>query len=104
MNVEDHTKIIQEIAQNLTDSAKVTELLTSLSNDYAEVIPVVAKNVELESNMEQLRQANMKLFLQVGAVPKDTPPTPIGQPEPPIITTEEPKQFESLFNEKGELI
>jgi hypothetical protein len=103
---EEHTQIIQQIATNLGDQARVTELLTQLSDDYTETTAKLTdydtRVPQLEQDMESLRSANMKLFLKVGAEIKDpTPPTP---PTPPIEKGEEDKDpIANLFNEKGEL-
>lgn len=107
MKIEDHTKIIQDIAKNLTDQAKVTELLAELSTDYAEQTKSLAELPTLKENNEKLRSANMNLFLQVGEISKDTKPgaeqTPPGGEKTPPGGEETKLSFENLFNEKGGL-
>ena len=110
MTSEEHTQIIQEIATNLGDQAKVTTLLTKLSEDYTETSAKIseydAKVPQLEQDMESLRSANMKLFLKVGAEIKDPiPPTPPTPPTPPNDNGgTETDPYEKLFNDKGDLI
>lgn len=105
MTNEEHTRIIQEIAQNLTDQSKVTELLTSLSNDYVSTLGTIKDLEPLKEDNEKLRNANMQLFLQVGSVPKEkqTPEEPTIEDKPPIVEkTVDP--IAELFNDKGELM
>lgn len=86
------------------NQATMSEILTELSEDYEQVLTASeghsARVQELTANNETLRAVNAKLFLKVGEVPKDPPQPsePTTDPEPPTIT------FESLFNDKGELI
>lgn len=87
--------------------ARASELLANVQNSYQETLAEqeAASNraAELTTANEQLRSANMQLFLQVGKVPKDTeaPPGPkqTTEPEPEPQTP----SFDDLFNEKGEL-
>lgn len=106
MTNEEHLQIIQDIAQNLTDQAKVTELLNSLSTDYVETLAssttLLTDNEKFKTDNESLRSANMKLFLQIG----EKPATPVNTVTPAEVTQTEPElaTFDKLFNEKGELI
>ena len=82
--------------------ASMSELLTELSDDYESVLTdsesASEKVTELTKNNETLRAVNAKLFLKVGEVPKDVPKTTEQEEDIPNVT------FESLFNDKGELI
>jgi hypothetical protein len=103
MTFEEHNKIIKDIAQNLSDQAKVTELLTSLSNDYNETLTTISSLEPLKDDNEKLRNANMQLFLQVGdtskLASKEEVPQDTGKKE-----EDKKPSYEELFNEKGELI
>jgi hypothetical protein len=87
-----------EILQSLTDQAKVSTLLSELVTDNAEYVAEVTKVTEtvtkLNNDNEGLRQANMKLFLQVG----ETKPV-----EQQNKATDNTPKFDDLFNDKGEL-
>lgn len=109
MKVEEHTQIVQEIAQNLNDQAKVTELLNTLSNDYIKVNEEISKMPQLAADNEKLRSVNMKLFLQNGSTGTTTASEDIQKKEAAGTDgvegagQENKKKFEDLFNEKGEL-
>lgn len=107
MKREDHKKLITEMLGlvNADHQARASELLTTLSDDYETVLTEseghANRVTELTANNETLRAVNAKLFLKVGEVPNNPPndPTPPTEdPDKPTIT------FESLFNDKGELI
>jgi transcription-repair coupling factor (superfamily II helicase) len=87
-----------EILQNLSDQAKVSTLLTELTehNDDAvvEITTTTATATKLTTDNETLRQANMSLFLKVG----ETKPADNKKPDEDTA----PK-FEDLFDEKGDL-
>lgn len=106
MTGEEHAALIHDIAANLTDQSKVTEMLTRLSNDYTEMTEKVAKLPQLEKDNENLRSVNMKLFLQVGDKPKGTGKEVDAKEQQEtgeITNTETKPKFDDLFNEKGEL-
>lgn len=95
----------QEFQERITaigtceDEAERRVLLANLSEDgsgiYDEFDTAEAARVAAVADIEKLREANMKLFLQVGE--RKEPETP--KPEP----TEPTLKYEDLFNEKGEL-
>ena len=59
-----------------------------------------SQNSELTSANEKLRSANTDLFLQLGNKSANGMlQNQAGEPEPP----KEPRKYENLFNEKGEL-
>lgn len=108
MTHEEHKKITSELMSLATaeSQARVSELLTSLSDDYAETLTKyeTANNSlsDLQTKNETLREVNAKLFLKVGETDKET--------KKPIVEeagTKDPEPaptFDALFNEKGELI
>ena len=112
MTIEEHKNIIGEIALNLNDQAKVTTLLAELSKDYSEVtdnLKSATKNAEeLIKTNEELRSANMKLFTQIGSIPKtgeiSNEPNK-NEPTPNGVDTGNTKEltYENLFDEKGEI-
>ena len=90
---------------NADHQARASEILASLSDDYESVLSESegreTRVNELTANNETLRAVNAKLFLKVGEV-QNTPPK---DPTPPSEDPDKPKlTFESLFNDKGELI
>lgn len=87
-----------EIISNLSDQAKVSTLLAELTehNDDAvvEITNATSTATKLTADNEKLRQANLDLFLKVGAQ------KPADDKKPPEDTT--PK-YEALFDDKGNL-
>lgn len=79
------------------DEAQRRELIAQLieegGNDYDDHAAAVAARDQLQTDNEELREANMKLFKRIGVreEPEDNP-----EPKP------EPKRkFEDLFDNKG---
>ena len=79
------------------DETQRRELIAALIDDggadYDSFATATAERDKLRSDNENLREANMKLFLRVGTH-KDPDPKPGDPPK------DKPK-FEDLFNEKG---
>lgn len=106
MTREEHKAAVNKLLGMIASEHQATasELLTNLSDDYERTLSSydeAQNNVKtLTENNETLRSVNAKLFLRVGATEKET-----HKEEQP---TDKPKDnipsFESLFNEKGELI
>ena len=98
MKPEEFKAITDELLQNHTDQAKVSTLLSTLIEDYTkeseEKKTAITTSETLIADNEKLRQANMTLFLKVG----ETKP-PESKP-----AEDTPPKFESLFDEKGNLI
>ena len=89
---------IQEIGQ-CEDASQRLELLTKLKEDlepdYERLTDLEAQNSQLSSDNEDLRSANMKLFLRIGEQK-----APAKEP----FEEETPKrEFKNLFNEKGSI-
>jgi hypothetical protein len=70
MELKDFTAITSQIAQNLSNQALVTELLTKLNDDYTQETTSKTSLMEQSSQsaeqIKQLQQTNMNLFLRVG--------------------------------------
>lgn len=84
MKREEHTSIIRQIRENLSNEGMVSELLANLSDDYGTILAVNEDiNNEL-SNLraanENLRDTNMRLFLRVG---ESVPQEDVQEPEEP---------------------
>lgn len=102
MTLDDHTKLIREVRENLSDEGKISDLLSQLSEGFQTAL---AEREEMENNLnstlkdnESLRDANMKLFLRVGIDSKEKEKETISNDEEEIL------QYETLFSEKGELL
>ena len=90
------SKLREDIDNTETRSDILDQLSDTLSAAYDSVDSLNTANQELVHNNEQLRKANMKLFLQIGSEPQVTP-----EPKPQEPPARVP--FADLFNEKGEL-
>ena len=94
--------IINNLRNSFDDAENRDELLNQISNEVSALYDtndtLSSSNSEYVTANEQLRAANMKLFLQIGSEPLKK------QEEPPAEPPEKkPLKFEDLFNEKGEL-
>ena len=80
----------------------LTELSASVEADYDEREQLREQVTGYQSDNEKLRQANMKLFLRVGA---DKTDEEIEKEKTGIEKEEEkePRKFDDLFDEKGRL-
>ena len=67
---DEFQKSLNDIRSNLDDTAKVTELLESISADYSEMTKenntLCTNNEKLIKDNDNLRAVNMDLFLKVG--------------------------------------
>jgi regulator of replication initiation timing len=99
MTLEEQKAIVDSILANHTDQAQVSTNLATLVEDYKGILTDLettkSSNLKLTEDNEKIRQANFKLFEQIGEVPKHE------QNKDPEDTT--PK-FESLFDENGNLL
>ena len=107
MTREELAKLIQELHGFSTpeNQARTSEILTTISEGFENTLTASeqaqTRVSELTANNETLRDVNAKLFLKVGSKPSE----PIADPEPPKQTEPDaPISFDTLFNEKGELI
>lgn len=95
---------IKEIG-TLENEAELRDKLTELTD---EILPIFDKETELETennkykeDMEKLREANMKLFLRVGS---DKTPEEARQESTGVKDeVKEPRKFEDLFDNEGNL-
>jgi hypothetical protein len=98
MKPEEFKALTTEIMQNLTDQAKVSTILATLTEDYdAETViktTSLSTTEKLTADNEKLRQANMNLFLKVG----ETKVT-----EQPQKKEDLTPKFEDLFDANGNL-
>lgn len=98
---ERFNELIQQIGTT-EDEATRRESLASLSDEvlpiFDDIASLTATNTQLNSDMENLRSANMKLFLRVGGKTEE-------EAEKDITGIKQPEKlkFEDLFNEKGGL-
>lgn len=104
MNKDTFLERIKEIG-TLEDMVEARTKLTELSD---EVISVFDTNTDLENknrqyleDNEKLRSANMQLFLRVGAdkTEEEIKTDKVGKTE----EEKEPRKFEDLFDDKGNL-
>ena len=101
MNKDSFLEKIREIGV-MENEADIRVALTELSDS---VLPIFDEKESLESEKEKfkednekLREANMKLFLQVGdKTPAEAEKETTGEP------VKEPRKFEDLFDETGNL-
>lgn len=107
MTREEHAEIVREIIENADNPGTVAEKLAVLVDDYGEQQQAIetaaaekalleSQKNQLETQAESLRKSNMSLLLQIGTKPKDADP-------PAETPPEKTADFDSLFNEKGEL-
>lgn len=104
MKKEDFDLKLQEIGQ-LEDVAdirvKLAELSDNMAVEFASLNSLKETNEKLTSDNEKLRSANMELFLRVGTnkSEEEIKEETIGKEE----KEPEPRKFENLFDEKGNL-
>lgn len=92
--------LINNFRNGQIEDDKKDELLTQISDGVSSVFDTLATVTtardELTLSNEQLRAANMKLFMKIGEEKKETTEEK-GVEEPP-----KKRSFDDLFNEKGE--
>lgn len=104
MKKEEFLAKIKEIG-TLEDIETVRASLTELSDNVSMVFDsndeLSNKNKQFEEDNETLRKANMKLFLRLGddKSPEEIKKDQVGE----VDKVKEPRKYEDLFNEKGEL-
>jgi uncharacterized coiled-coil protein SlyX len=91
---DEFKQITQSILGNLSDQAKVSELLMQLNDDYglqlANIDKLSTTVTEQEGNIKSLQQTNMNLFLKVA---NPVPETIVNQPPT------EPVSYDDLLKE-----
>lgn len=80
---------------------KLTELEQELSPIFDKDQELEEENNKYKDEMEKLREANMKLFLRVGS---EKTPEEVKQDQTGVKEEyKEPRKYEDLFDEKGNL-
>ncbi|MBO5810458.1 MAG: hypothetical protein J6R32_06480, partial [Bacteroidales bacterium] len=105
---EEVKKDLQELIKLVSpeNQARTSELLTAITEDvdgvYTDLDTANTRVTEITADNENLRNTNMKLFLKVGETEKKNHTDPETNPD----KTDDPKpvDFNTLFNDKGELI
>lgn len=94
-------KQIGTIEDEVERRTKLTELTDSVSAIFDSNSELIEKNKQFEDDNEKLRNANMQLFLRVGAnkTEKEIQEDQVGKTE----EDKEPRKFEDLFDDKGNL-
>ena len=94
-------KQIGTIEDDVERRTKLTELTESVSMIFDSNVDLEEKNKKFEEDNEKLRNANMQLFLKVGAnkTEKEVQEDQVGKTE----EEKDPRKFEDLFDEKGNL-
>ena len=104
MKKEEFLEIVKEIGtieDEVERRTKLTELTESVSTIFDVNTDLEEKNKKFEEDNEKLRSANMQLFLRVGAnkTEKEIKEDQVGQAD----DDKEPRKFEDLFDDKGNL-
>lgn len=94
-------KQIGTLEDEVERRTKLTELTDSVSNIFDSNVELMEKNKQFEEDNEKLRNANMQLFLKVGAnkTEKEVQEDQVGKVE----EEKEPRKFDDLFDDKGNL-
>ncbi len=94
-------KQIGTIEDEVERRTKLTELTEGVSNIFDSNVELMEKNKSFEEDNEKLRNANMQLFLKVGAnkTEKEIQEDQVGKVE----EEKEPRKFDDLFDDKGNL-
>ena len=94
-------KQIGTIEDEVERRTKLTELSDSVSGIFDSNVELSEKVKNYEEDNEKLRSANMQLFLRVGAnkTEKEIQENQVGKTE----EEKEPRKFEDLFDDKGNL-
>lgn len=84
MKLEEFKSLTKNILENLSDQAKVSELLMQLNDDYGQQLAshseLSTKVTEQEGKMKSLQETNMNLFLKVAnPVPQQVIETPVNE-------------------------
>lgn len=104
MNKDEFLEVIKEIGtidDDVERRTKLSELTESINTIFDTNTDLMEKNRKFEEDNEKLRSANMQLFLRVGAnkTEKEIQEDQIGKTD----EEKEPRKFEDLFDDKGNL-
>jgi hypothetical protein len=77
MELKEYQAIVNKISQNLNNQALITELLTTLQDDYTQtqnnLTNLTEQTQKAQDEISQLQKTNMNLFLRVSSpTPSDT--------------------------------
>ena len=94
-------KEIGTIEDDVQRRTLLTELTEGVSNIFDSNITLQEENKKYMDDNEKLRSANMQLFLRVGAdkTQEEIKTSQVGE----IEEDKEPRRFENLFDDKGNL-
>ena len=104
MDKNEFLEVIKQIGTEADDVQRRT-MLTDLSEKISSIFDsnteLMEKNKSFEEDNEKLRSANMQLFLRVGAnrTEEEIQKNQVGESE----VDKEPRRFEDLFDDKGNL-
>lgn len=110
MERTEHKNIINQLMTMVSSEhqADASMLLTQLSDDYEQTLTLSetanASVQELTERNEKLRAVNADLFLKVGTTTQSVTNNNETGGQSEDAPQQEKMTFESLFNEKGELI
>lgn len=104
MDKDKFLEIVKEIGtieDEVERRTKLTELTDGVSDIFDSNVDLMEKNKKFEEDNEKLRSANMQLFLKVGAnkTEKEIQEDQVGKTE----EEKDPRKFEDLFDDKGNL-
>jgi cell division protein FtsB len=87
LKLEEFKSLTNSILANLSDQAKVSEILMNLNDDYTQQLAnteqLSAKITESETNIKSLKDTNMNLFLKLA---NPIPPATVEKPATEEIT------------------
>lgn len=104
MDKNEFLEVIKQIGTEADDVQRrtmLTELSDKISGIFDSNTELMEKNKNFEEDNEKLRSANMQLFLRVGAnrTEEEIQKNQVGESE----VDKEPRKFEDLFDDKGNL-
>lgn len=104
MDKNEFLEAIKQIGTEADDVQRrtmLTELSDKISGIFDSNTELMEKNKSFEEDNEKLRSANMQLFLRVGAnkTEEEIQKNQVGESE----VDKEPRKFENLFDENGNL-
>ncbi len=100
MDKETFLNVIKEIGtleDDVERRTKLTELSDNISAIFDENYTLTETNKKYAEDNEKLRSANMQLFLRVGENKEESTQAEYEEKE------QEPRKFENLFDDKGNL-
>lgn len=99
-------QLITDVVANLGDQGKVTDLLQDFRNDYSQTltdyVSLTSEKEVLENNNKSLLNVNNKMMNQLGDISFLAKEKKKEESDTEEVTEE--MSYDSLFNEKGELI